>query len=608
VFELSRRVRPAKCRSAEALYRSTVNAALGFAFALLAAAPSAWSLDKTKLATGADHLAAHETATGKDVKVGVIEIGGGTAATRGIDTTKFHFAGRLVKDLDFVGSVPPLAADPGAATGNDDHATLVADVIASNNATFKGVAPEARIYHGAIGTVTDAFKAAVDRFQRGDAAHIFNHSWQNGAAQETLFIDFMTVARDTLHVVAAGNSSGVLNDPALIHNGLTVGALGNPDGAGTQRRAGYSDYQAGGRAKPDLVAPGGEVAPGDGVDNDADASAKHIDQAGTSFAAPHVTGVVALLAEEGLTMGTGTDENRLAQRAIIMNSARKRHINTPDATESDVRDNAATGNEAADDDYLTAAGTIRQKVGVIPKTDQWTPSAWDSPDGKKLTVTDPLDDELGTGALDARRALIQHAGGEQKEKHFSLAGIDPIGWNRTFLNPDFGNDIYEFNFGVKAGTFVTATLVWDRPVLETDGGTTLCDPTAGPLPAGCGVVNPADTYAYGPLPDFDLFIYKNGTLWAESKQAGVNTVEHLHFALPENGNPFEYSIQVDLKGTGTTNIDYALAWWTHPVSEPATMLMFASGVITVAATRRRRSGGRADTASPSAGSPYPEAA
>jgi hypothetical protein len=219
-------------------------------------------------------------------------------------------------------------------------------------------------------------------------------------------------------------------------------------------------------------------------------------------------------------------------------------------------------------------------TSTAPKTDQWTPSQWSSPDGRKLTVNLPLDDEQGTGVLDAERALIQFDGGEQDKKLWNPGGIDPIGWNLSSLSQDFGMDEYEFNFAIQKGTFITATLVWDREVIEIDNGTRC---VGSSLPATCGVVNTWDTYQAGDLPDFDLYIYKGDTLFAESISR-VDSLEHLHFPVPEYGNPFEYSLRVDLHGTGDDFINYALAWWTVP--EPETLMLIMLGLVGLAATRR----------------------
>jgi len=486
---------------------------------------------------------------------------------------------------------PPRAADPsapadfpaGTFTKDSEHATLVSDIIAGKNGAHVGVAPDASLYVGNADSLT-GIKSAVDWLERGGDANgaydvsIFNHSWQGGDADAAQFMDWMTIERDTLHVIAAGNSSGPLDGVATAFNGLTVGAL---DGA-FEARGLFSDFEPGATPKPDLVAPGTDIANGP-------AGPGQIEDTGTSFAAPQVTGVAAMLAEKGLTVGSGNAKNRLAQRAIIMNSTRKRHINPPDAANAVAKDNAATvGKSSAaagggavthDGNYLDGAKLRAATSATAPATPDWTPSAWTS-DGRVLTTTAPLDDETGTGALDARRALIQHAGGEQGPKSVNPAGIGPIGWFRGSLTMGT-EDIFEFNFDIPKGAFITTTLVWDRPIVENDKGVAgSC--TGGPPAAGCGVGDDTDTFTYGATPNFDLFIVKNAEELGRSISGGT-TSEHLHYPVPEPGNAFEYKLKVALLGAGTTAIDYAIAWWTVP--EPGTLLLMVIGLC--AACRRR---------------------
>jgi subtilisin family serine protease len=568
---------------------------------LFSAARSALGLDQTKLPQGTDHAAAHAQATGKNIKVGVVEAG--DQKPRGINTTKYHFAGRLANDYDLNGLTAPLNAAPPANTGAADHGTLVSDIIASDDATYTGVAKEAKIYaatfEGAnIGEMFDAFCAGVDWMNRSDGVNIFNHSTGNVELDWAKFLDWhatsayptgvgtQTKDRDALHIVAAGNNDNdgftFVKDIALNFNGLTVGAVDET----FKRVAKYSNRfpTPDDRAKPDLVAPGGSspVTVKDGIDNDADNSPKHIELAGTSFATPHVTGVAAMLAEKGLTMGTGDSRNRLAQRAIIMNSTRKRFINVPDKHDTDIRDETDFANGSNDGNYLdgaviransssVAATALPLKAG---RTDEWTPKEWSTNAAGRLTVTKPLDDEMGTGMLDAKRALIQLAGGEQEEKGENPAGVGPIGYNKESLSPDGAPDIYEFNFPIVAGSFITATLAWERPVIEHNVTPELIN----------GIVNPSDTYTYGALPNFDLFIYKGTEIWAESIGT-LDTVEHLHFPVPSDGNAFDYSLRVDLLGAGTVPLNYALAWWTVPEPGCVTMTLFSLAYV---ALRRRR--------------------
>jgi hypothetical protein len=297
------------------------------------------------------------------------------------------------------------------------------------------------------------------------------------------------------------------------------------------------------------VAPGGNL-PTDGIENDAGGKPRYIEMQGTSLAAPHVAGVVAMLVENGLGLPGPAMRNHLAHKAIILNAARKRYIVPPKNEDAIAMDHSATSAQESDYDYLDGA-ILRigssQATGV-PKTQNWTPTKWFYNGGLFLTLR-PLDDELGTGVLDAERTLIQHAAGDQ-----GPGIVGPIGWSRDALTPTMPPDWYRINKIIEKGTFITATLTWDRRIDEEDGN---------------GIVEETDTFSHhtagsGFLPDFDLEIHNvdNG-LFAKSLGIGSSlygqNVEHLHVPVPETGT---YEIRVVFNGAGSDLIDYGIAWWT----------------------------------------------
>lgn len=559
---------------------------------LLVVSNHAFSLNRSKRPPGADHAAAHVGVpglytgrTGLSVPIGVVEVpedqttSATTFASSGIDiflpAPQYHFPGRLLRDRYFVGTVPPLVGLPPLATGSSLHGTLVSDVVASSDPVYTGVASAGHVYAAWINNYNST-RAAVDLYQRTEGVYLSNHSWEsgantNGASQYALFFDWFTSRKDTVCVIAAGNSGDAwgrgdsqIGIPADAHNVITVGAVDHR----FRRRVDYSSYllstDAGGaalevRGKPDIVAPGGNYEQHDGtkidgIENDVPAAAIEMD--GTSFAAPHVSGVSAMLVEAGLGLPGPAMRNRLAHKAIILNSARKRHINRPRNGNAVAMDNAATSGEASDGDYLLGGMLRVGGTAGAPKGAHWTPTLWSYPAvGAVFSTFRPLDDELGTGVLDAERALIQHDAGEQ-----GTGLVDPIGWKRNALAPGMPDDVYQIRARIRRGTFITATLTWDRVVDSSDSDLD---------------VEQSDTYANGgggtPVPDLDLKIYKvplvgPPVLFAESIGIGGagtgQNVEHLHVPVDETAT---YEIHVNFFGAGGGLTNYGLAWWTRVI-------------------------------------------
>jgi hypothetical protein len=233
-------------------------------------------------------------------------------------------------------NVPRTVRAGDAPLAGDTHPLEVAGIMISNNATNTGMAPDARLFsdgygnNGIAGTTLTNDNNFLDaiRWQTTIApvAKVVNSSHQllliaggqpaaNGMQKATLGNDWYILQQDFLYVKSAGNAGAQpVTVPGDSYNGLTVGAATNPDAlAGVtsarqgpvnrrwNRLADYSNWgtNAAGHSKPDLVAPGGltdGAAPtGFQMATLAGGFASTANEVGTSFAAPHVSGVAAQL-------------------------------------------------------------------------------------------------------------------------------------------------------------------------------------------------------------------------------------------------------------------------------------------------------------------------
>jgi subtilisin family serine protease len=261
-----------------------------------------WSLERI----GAP--AAWASTTGAGVRIGIVDTG--------IDLTHEDLAAKVVANTSCVGSNGDPARCAGSGQDEQGHGTHVAGIAAAikdNGVGIAGVAPDAELVvakvlgAGGSGTIEDinaGIRWVVDHGARVVNLSLGDPNFLLTSVQGTALSTGIEYAwaHGAVPVVASGNENplglGVLGSSDYgSMNAVVVGATGPSDEV-----ASYSSPL--GSAKWALLAPGG--AGGGTPAQDVLSSIwkpgmvnQYAALAGTSMAAPHVTGAIALLLAQG---------------------------------------------------------------------------------------------------------------------------------------------------------------------------------------------------------------------------------------------------------------------------------------------------------------------
>jgi hypothetical protein len=500
--------------------------------------------------TGIDARRLHEepyNLTGSKIAIGQVEIG--RPAVFGLDKAAVN---------NFVVRLSQVFFQDDLATADDfidSHAANVASVMISQDKYDTGVAPGARLYSAAAGypegdgQLMECLSSQTVAMQNGEDVRSINFSFGeslvrdprpdamlDGNALLTLCIDWSSNLHGPLYVIAGNQGRGGIPIPTDNFNGMNIANsklvngefskvdfsnLGSEPGMIVGRDPAL-ESNVGPRRSVTLVAPGTNIEM-------FDPDGRLIRSTGTSFAAPHVTAAVALIQEFGdrqlrdnAPHWSIDSRDPQVSKVILMNSADKIE-------------------DTGDGRFLGMSRTIFDQ-----RNRNWMES--DAYTDPKI----PLNADLGTGHLNAFRAVQQFSGGQWKPDELAA----PIGWDYNTVAENGDAPTYQdyvLEQPLRGNSFVSITLAWTRDIELQD-------------------TNQNDLYDIGEafagydLNNLDLYLMRaedndiTDAIWSSVSE--VDSVEHIFHEIPTTG---QYKIRVVYRDRGHAPTQaYALAWWTVP--------------------------------------------
>ena len=439
----------------------------------------------------------------------------------------------------------------------DDHASMVAEVMIAKDKYLQGVAPQAKLYASAVGSLTEggqtqeclatqhiasqnsgdirainfSFGESLDRDEREDAR-------LDGKALLTSCIDWSAKTHNVLYVVAGNQGKGGIPIPTDNFNGIVTAYTKKRDRVfdkvdfanlsdlplGIGRSFIRKEINFGIRRAVSLLAPGGQIAVYNQKGNIEKVS-------GTSFAAPHITGTIALLQEYGdrlLNQSKSKSDFKL-DKNWSLDSRRHEVMKAVLLNSSDKIADAGDGLMLA-----------MERTVVGEKNHNWLDS--DAYQNPRIS----LDIQMGTGHLNAWRAYQQFSAGQAGDNR----QIAPVGWD---YNRVAANDYQEYILQqpLVEGSHAAITLVWDRLVLLNDFNRNQ-------------KFDEGETFRDRGLNNLDVYLIpideESNMRNTCSSSTPEDSIEHIFCPIPSTGR---YKIRVYFRHQmNEPQQAYGLAWWT----------------------------------------------
>lgn len=283
------------------------------------------------------------------------------------------------------------ASAPIVPAGDDGHATHVAGIIVGpgtqSNGRYRGVAPDAqfvdvKVFAGPDQTNSDIVLRGLDwvlsnAARDGTRVASMSLGGRPSDGRDALSRAVNVAVDKGMIVVAAAGNAGpdpqTVASPGAADKAITVGAVDK------QRRiASYSSRgpTLDGRLKPDIVAPGSAIVstiPPSSTTVAGAATGKadafYGSLSGTSMAAPHVSGVVALM----LQVNPSLSPTEVKQ--ILVATAQDLGVQGPDPDTGHGFVNAIAATQVADDPTLLSSPRFASIIAALPpprEEDLWT--------------------------------------------------------------------------------------------------------------------------------------------------------------------------------------------------------------------------------------------